>query len=293
MIGVWLWWGCAEPSPSLQGPGLHQQVRVHGAQLRRGPIGADAGGPEVSQVLRPQPEVFRGEATVQLGGRLAPRGVALHLQAEGDADHWVLAPRGFDFVVADELQFAAELEFSHAIQTDEVVVRLAASDEQGRLGPTTQARFLIADDVPAARLMVSLGWDAPVDLDLHVMDPAGVVIGAKNINSYEVPPGQLPPPDAWMEGGYLDYDSNQQCRLDLRNRENVLWLTADPAPGDYRIFAHLFAPCGQPVVNLEATAHLEGELLVRVGATQYPFDSRIHWAEGEVPGLLLAEFTVP
>lgn len=282
-----------EPSSSRFGPGLHQQLRVAGAQLHAGAIGADQGGPRVSQVLRPQPQVTRGDATVGLGGRLSPGGVALHVQAVGDPDHWVLPAKGFDFVVADELQFAATLEFSHAIQGDELRVRLAAADADGRLGPVTETSFVIADDVPASRLQVSLAWDAPADVDLHVIDGNGVTIGAKNINSYEPPTGPAPPPDAWMQGGWLDYDSNQECRLDLRNRENILWLTADPPPGRYQVFAHLYAPCGQAAVNMEAVVLAGGELVLRAGATQYELDSRVHWVEGEVPGLLMAEFDVP
>lgn len=284
--------GC-ESAPSKFGPGLHLQLRVASAQLVRGGLGADQGGPVVSQVLRPQPAVNRGEATVMLNGRLGPGGVALHIQAVGDPDHWILPAKGFDFVVTDELQFSARLEFSHAIQGDELRVRLQAADADGRLGPVTETSFVISPDVPAARLLISLGWDAPADVDLYVVDPGGVVIGSKNVNSYEPPPGQVPPPDAWMNGGWIDYDSNQHCQLDLRNRENVMWLNADPPPGTYRVYAHLFSPCGQPVVNMIAVAQRDGEVVGRAGATQYEIDSRIHPVEGETPGLLLLELEVP
>lgn len=285
--------GACDPSPSRFGPGLELQLRVAGAQLLRGELGADEGGPAVSQVARPQVEVTRGESSVALNGRLAPGGVALHVQAVGDRDHWVMPAAGFDFVVGDELRFSAPLEFSHAIQTDELRVRLQAADADGRLGPITETSFVMRPDLPPARLLVSLGWDAPVDLDLHVVDANGVTIGAKNINSYEPPPGQVPPPDAWMSGGWLDFDSNQECRLDLRNRENVMWLEGTPPAGRYQVFAHLYAACGQPAVNMIAVVQLDGAPVVRAGATQYELDSRLHPAEGEAPGLLLAEFDVP
>lgn len=284
--------GC-EPSSSLFGPGLDMQVRVHDAQLARGEVSDDQGGPIVSQVSRPQPEVARGEGTVILKGRLGPGGVAVHLQAEGDDGRWIIPAKGYDFVIDDELQWSAELEFSYAIQVDELPVRLQASDADGVLGPVTETRFFLSPDVPPARLLVSLGWDAPVDVDLHVVDPSGVTIGAKNINSYEPPPGQVPPPDEWMQGGYLDYDSNQQCQLDLRNRENILWLYADPPPGRYQVYAHLYSACGQSAVNIVGTVQQDGELVTTGNTTLYDFDARVHPAEGETPGLLLLEFDIP
>ncbi len=282
-----------DDSLSTFGPGLHLQLRLPEGQLQRGVLRIDSGGPMVSQVLRPQAEVVRGDSSVILRGRLGPGGVALHVQAMGDSDHWVLPAKGFDFVVDDELQFSAKLEFSHAISVDQLVVKLQASDKNGRLGPVRETSFVMAQVVPPSRLLVSLAWDAPVDLDLYLRDSQGVIVGSKNINSYEAPGGQLPPPDAWMQGGFLDYDSNQHCDLDLRNRENILWLAADPPPGHYEVYAHLFSPCGQAAVNMIGTAHLGDSLLGIGGATQYEFDSREHPASGEVPGLLLLEFDVP
>ncbi len=284
--------GC-ESNPSVFGPGLHQMVRVSEGQLQAGGLGADQGGPAVSQVLRPQAQVVRGDGTVVLGGRLAPGGVSLHLQAVGDPDHWVLGAAGVDFVVQDELQFSAKLEFSYAIAESEVVVRLQASDEDGRLGPISEATFLMADSVPPARLLVSLAWDSPVDLDLHVRDANGVVVGSKNINSYEPPTTGTPDPDAWKEGGFLDFDSNQHCKLDLRNRENVIWLEGEPPSGRYTVYAHLFSACDRASVNMLTTAHFDGELLNSGAATQYEFDSRVHPSDDEAPGLLLMEFDVP
>lgn len=282
-----------DAAPSKFGPGLHLQLRVADAQLVRGGLGPDEGGPSVSQVLRPQPEASRGDATVMLNGRLGPGGVALHVQAVGDDDHWIRPAKGFDFVVQDELQFSARLELSHAIQSDELRIRLQAADVDGRLGPVTETSIALSPDVPPARLLISLGWDAPADVDLYVEDPSGVVIGSKNVNSYQPPAGQVPPPDAWMSGGWLDYDSNQHCELDLRNRENVMWLNADPPPGVYRVYAHLFSPCGHPAVNMLAVVQRQGELLGSAGATQYELDSRVHPVEGEVPGLLMLEIEVP
>lgn len=282
-----------EASPSAFGPGLDLQVRVAGAQLQRGGLAEDAGGPAVSQVLRPQPTVLRGEAGVELDGRLGPGGVALHIKAEGDDDHWLVAPDGFDFVIADELLWDAQLEFSHRIAGERVDVQLQAVDARGRAGPVETIDFTILPDIPPAQLLISLGWDSPVDLDLHVELPDGTIVGPKNTNSLEPPPaGQIPPPDAWMEGGVYDYDSNQQCRLDLRNRENVVWVQPPPA-GRYRIFAHLFSPCEKPAVNLEVMVMLGSEVLDVAGSTLHAFDARTHPGNTDPPGLRMLEVEIP
>jgi len=244
----------------------------------------------VSQVIRPQPQVRRGEATVKLSGRLGANGVVLNMQATGDADHWQVPAKGFDFVVADELLWDAQLQFSHSITSDRVPVLLQAVDANGVAGPVEETSFAVVDDVPPSALLVSLGWDSPVDLDLHVELPDGTVVGAKNIASVEPVPGQVPTPDAWMTGAYLDYDSNQECRLDLRNRENVVWLQA-PSAGTYRVFAHLFSPCDQAAVNAAVVVQRGDDVTDEVATTLYEFDSRQHPSAG-APGLLMLEFDV-
>lgn len=280
------------PPESVPGLGLDLALRVHGGQLRDGGLPPDEGGPAVSQVMRPQPEVARGEGTVILSGRLGPDGVALHLHAKGDRAHWVLLPKGFDFVVTDELLWDAELGFSHAIVGDRLVVELQAADEDGRRGPIREVEFEIADDVPPAQLLVSLGWDAPVDLDLHVELPDGTIVGAKSPTSLMPAPGQVLPADAWMDAAVFPFDANQQCHLDLRNREDVVWASA-PDPGTYRVYAHLFSACEADAVGFEATVQLGGRTIAEAEGRQYAFDAREHPVDGEAPGLLIAEFEVP
>ncbi|MCH9683461.1 MAG: hypothetical protein K0V04_18635 [Deltaproteobacteria bacterium] len=283
--------GC-EAAPSRLGPGLDLQLRVSGAQLVEGGLADDQGGPVVSQVVRPQAEVRRGEASVALGGRLGPGGIALHVQAVGDADHWIVAPKGFDFVVTNELLWDASLELSHSICCDRLPVRLQAVDGQGRHGPVTETSFVVLPDVPPARQLISLGWDAAVDLDLHVELPDGTVVGPKNINGYEPPMVPDPTDETWMEGPYFEYDSNQQCRLDLRNRENVVW-PVEPVAGRYRVYAQLFSACGQAAVNFTAMVQQGQEVTAEAGGTLFEFDARQHPADGEAPGLFVLEFEVP
>lgn len=281
-----------DPPESRAGLGLDLQLRVAEAQLHRGTLSPAEDGPAVTQVLRPQPQVRRGEGTVVLRGRLGPSGVALHLHAIGDRDHWVVAPRGFDFVVTDELLFDAQLQFSPAIARDRVDVQLQAADADGRLGPITTTHFDVLPDVPPAQLVVTLGWDAPVDLDLHVENPDGSVVGAKDPTTLTPSAGEVLPPEAWTDAGVFEFDSNQGCRLDLRNRETVSWV-GTPPPGTYRVYAHLFSACDREVVNFSAVVQHDGRAVAEASSTQYAFDAREHPADDAAPGLLLLEFDVP
>ena len=297
--------GC-ESSSSLFGPGLDQQVRVRDGQLVKGPIvdpGCDPAtssecGPAVTSVSRNQASVKRGDGTVIVTGRLGRGGTALHVWAEGDPNHWVVLPSSFDPIQPDELTYSIALEFSFAIQGEAVNVYMQAADENGKLGPVTISEFTILPDVPPAELLVSLGWDVPADLDLHVELPDGTIVGAKNINS-NVPSGN-PADLSWMYGGFLDIDSNQECLIDAIDRENVVWLKHEgdpkavpPPSGHYKVYANLFDPCGASSVSFEAVAQLNGQVIQRGASILYEFDSRQLPPADEAPGLLLMEFEVP
>ncbi|MBA3393169.1 MAG: hypothetical protein H0T89_11015 [Deltaproteobacteria bacterium] len=297
--------GC-ESSSSLFGPGLDQQVLVRGGQLVQGVIvdpGCDPAtssecGPAVTSVSRNQASVKRGDGTVIVTGRIGPGGTALHVWAEGDRNHWVALPSAFDVIQPDELTYSIELEFSFAIQTDVVRLHLQAADKSGKLGPVSVAEFTMLPDVPPAALLVSLGWNATADLDLHVQLPDGTIVGAKNINS--TMPSPNPGDLSWMYGGFLDHDSNQECQIDAINRENVVWLKREgdpmampPPSGRYKVYANLFAPCGASSVTFEAVAQLNGEVIERGASILYEFDARRLPADSAAPGLLLMEFEVP
>lgn len=297
---------CKSSSSSLPGPGLDQQVGVRGAQLVKGPIvdpGCDPAtsadcGPAVTAVMRNQASVVRGDGTVFLEGRLGEGGTALHVWAEGDPDHWIALPSINDLVVPSELDYSVELEFSFSIQTDTITLDLQAADAKGHLGPVTTTDYTILPDVPPATLEVSLGWDAPADMDLYVELPDGTLVGPKNINA-NVPSGN-PSDPSWMYSGYIDLDSNSECVIDSVQREDFVWLahTGDPKAvpppsGHYKVYANLFAPCGASAVSFDTIAQVNGEVVARAASTLYPFDSRTLPGDDQAPGLLMMELDLP
>ncbi len=119
---------------------------------------------------------------------------------------------------------------------------------------------------PEGDLVVSLAWNAPVDLDLHVVAPLpdgsdSTEVWAKNPSALP-PDGQAGAPDeaAREAGGYLDMDSNAGCQMDNRNAENVVWTGPAPA-GHYIVRVDPFSLCGAKSASWHATASLRGRLI--------------------------------
>lgn len=276
-------------------PGLHLLFRVADAQYMRGSlVPEDPDGPVVSLIRRQQGIVRRGEADVTLQGRLGPGGWAIHFQLEDDPDHWAKPAGVFDFAFPDELLWRAQLEFSSAIPTGTTTTVLAqAVDRDGRGGPVRRTSFILADEPPPSFLSVSLGWDSPVDLDLHVVTPDGIDINPKNVNSFiPPPPGTSTVTDAWRQGGRHDFDSNQECVFDGRQIERVLYIDAPPPPGTYRVYAHLFSACDEQSVRFRAVVHQNGVAGEEAQSSLTAFDAREHPGPDDAPGLFLIEFEV-
>jgi hypothetical protein len=90
-------------------------------------------------------------------------------------------------------------------------------------------------------VQVTLRWDAPVDLDLHVTDPSGEEISFTHPNS--------------NSGGNLDVDANPNCDSMVSNPvENVFWPYGSAPTGQYQVSVAYFSNCNYSgPVNYEVT----------------------------------------
>jgi hypothetical protein len=139
----------------------------------------------------------------------------------------------------------------------------------------------------------TLRWDSATDLDLHVITPDGIEVWSRNINSYVPPaPGQPPdPPDAWMAGGILDFDSNASCVIDGREQENVVWTIDPPPAGRYVVRVDAFSLCGEPAARWVAEARIGGDVVETSSGMATFEDTR--GAHDEGAGVLALEVEVP
>ena len=96
--------------------------------------------------------------------------------------------------------------------------------------------------VGTGELQVSVSWDAPSDVDLHVVDPAGdeVFYASPTVAS----------------GGELDLDSNAACFIDNVNNENITWPTAPD--GEYTVRLDYFQSCAVAETNYAVTVQRAG-----------------------------------
>jgi len=101
--------------------------------------------------------------------------------------------------------------------------------------------------------VLSLSWDADVDLDLLVRTPDDKLVGPSHPSTVakdDIKPADLAAPHV----GLLDRDSNANCAIDAIDREDLVWQTS-PVPGTYLVYADLAASCGQAAVRFRATLY--------------------------------------
>ncbi len=118
------------------------------------------------------------------------------------------------------------------------------ADAGGALGAAASGTVRIIR-VGTGDVQVSVWWDAPSDVDLHVIDPSGEEVFFANTQS--------------ASGGTLDLDSNPACNLDNINNENIVWPTGGAPTGSYTVNLVYFADCGVPESNYIVTVQVVGK----------------------------------
>jgi hypothetical protein len=119
-----------------------------------------------------------------------------------------------------------------------------AGAQGGPMGPSlTQNINLLR--VGSGDVQVSVAWDAPTDVDLHVTDPSGEEIFFAHKTS--------------ASGGNLDLDSNAACTIDHVNNENVVWPTGSAPTGTYSVDLVYWSACSQPQSNYTVTVVVAGQ----------------------------------
>ena len=272
--------------------GLDAYLRVDGAQFHRGGMPAEIVGPLVKNVSV-SPIVRPGASGRSCSGVVEPSATAIALTIDGDPGYWTVLAAPPDVTAPGFPTFAAKLGFSATLPGGRRSFIARAVDAEGNFGaPFVRPLDVTAPSRPAGRLVIALSWDTPVDLDLHVVDPNGVEIWKRNINSYEPPAPGSPPeaPGTPHPGGILDLDSNAGCVSDGRRAENVVW-TDKPPSGHYVARVDTFSLCAETNARWRVEAFLDG---VRTGGAEglaTDFDTRFSHDRGA--GVLALELDVP
>jgi hypothetical protein len=268
------------------------EMQIAGAQFVRGAMPEGEAGPKVAGVTLVTTTLRIGTVGKPIVGALDPGGAAALLQLGGDRGYWILSAGVPDVATPGFPSFHASASFARGVAPGPHDLVLRAVDAAGNVGPArVESLTAIDPSIPEGRMVVSLSWDSEADLDLHVVLPDGVEVYNRNINSYEPPPpGQAPDPTAYQHGAVLDADSNAQCQIDGRRRENVVWKDP-PAPGHYVVRVDTFSMCGEISAHWTVDVLADGQSIGRATGTALPVDTRFNHDRGA--GVLALELDRP
>jgi len=249
---------------------LEEPIRIAAGQFITGalpglpqpPDSEDAGPgktPLVSDVQVLTNTIAPGMAGLDFGGHASANAQTVEVRfADLGTGYWVVPVGVPDPSANNALTWQFTADFGHAIAPGPHTLLFAAVDANGASGTQLGVPFCVDTPVPdnfnacspkiaPPAAVLSLTWNAAVDLDLIVRTPSGVTVGGKNVTT--APPGTSVKAASGGSNGVLDHDSNRGCVLDGIQREDVVWQTTPPA-GTYAVWADLFGACGKPAVSL-------------------------------------------
>ncbi|MDB4944707.1 MAG: uncharacterized protein JWP97_4241 [Labilithrix sp.] len=227
------------------------------AQFFPGELPAPSGGPAVAGVDIGPNQVAPG--TVDKGGyvvRLADNAYSVALRLQGRSNgYWVARVNQVEAINANQVSAAIFFDVSPAATPGRYRIEVSGIDGQNRFGERALAPLDIIPRVPAdAPAVISLRWDAAVDLDLQIAAPGGTFLSPKRPTT--APVGA---PDAGTAPGYGHSlgDSMAACVNDGYRQEDVLF-TATPVSGTYAIYVNPYSLCGQQGTAYEVMVSRKG-----------------------------------
>jgi hypothetical protein len=309
---AWLGIACSSESPSK---GIEQPVQVLHGQFVEGtfpglpPIVPGSGEtpvpPTVTNAQNAGGILELGDPKRDITGRTTDDAYSVAFGVEGlGTGYWLVPVRGKDAANPGELTFSFVAQYSRAIVPGDHRVLFAALGPNGESGTQLDVKFCMSSELPdngntcnpalpPPKLVVSLGWDRNVDLDLQVLTPAGVLVDTKHRST-------APNEDATGEPGVgtIDFDSNAGCVIDGHRRESLVFQETPPS-GDYWVYANLFDACNEDSVRFTLTLNE-----ARDAATPGQFDQVETYRTngilvasqangGAKVGLLLTKFVIP
>jgi len=256
--------------------GLTEPLRVSGAQFFEGdlpglpPLTADdlnAGAmpqaPNVSGLTLNNAIIAPGEAGRTVSGSATKDSVAVGVRfADLGSGYWLIPTGSPDDAEGLEWRFRAA--FGRGLPPGKHELLLASVDSQGRSGTQVAVNLCLLPEVPdngsacipdaaPPALVVSLAWDARVDLDLRVITPTGKVVDPKHPTTTD--PDQDGKVAANPNSGTLDHDAFAGCGAsDGHGNENLVFQNT-PAPGTYLVYASLYDACGAAGVTFDVSLH--------------------------------------
>lgn len=272
--------------------GLDAMLQVAGAQFRPGPFPVEDGGPATLVVTTRHSEIVVGDVGEPLVGVLDPTARGAVIGIDGFDGTWLIAAGPPDLDTPGNATAKAMFGVVDDFPPGPFVLRLAASDEDGRFGASATA-MIVANELvePQGELVFGLHWDSTADLDLHVVDPLGGEAWSDDPNTWQQPPpGEPVDPTAFMAGGILDHDGNKDCHRDARPNEHIVW-TKPPPAGEYIVRVDARSMCSDASAAWRVEVYRNGEVLARARGVSTPDD--VLQPHGAGAGVLVLRQTIP
>ena len=230
--------------------GTNSVIRVEGGQAMRGSISDPSSASKATAVIFPRnPAIFAGVTDKSIKGIVGPHANTVALGVAGDVAFWQVPaldpvqndPESFNFAFG--LSISRDVWNSPLLQvgadgTTTLPLSVRGVDNAGNFGEATIQSLFLDPSTITGTLAVTLQWETPTDLDVHVLVPANNDAGYVEVWS------KARSADPKTPDGTLDFDSNGNCQIDGRDQEDVVWQGAPPV-GHYIVRVAAASLCGQ------------------------------------------------
>jgi hypothetical protein len=271
-------------------PGDDADLRIPGAQFVPGAMpDGSSDGPAAGSIVLVNSYVHAGQVDFPIAGALGSGATAAAIGLRGDQGYWIVGAGVPPVAQPDSPSYAASATISSRAAPGGFTLVVEGVDANGRFGPPAETLLTVQGPAgaPAGALVFTLTWDTESDLDLHVVDAAGVEIDHDRMS--DRPPPFAPQPDAGSYG-FLDGDSNANCVIDGKREEDVAW-PSEPPSGHYVVRVDAASLCGEAAARWTVTAILDGQTVARAAGTALDAATRGSHCDGA--GLTALEIDVP
>jgi hypothetical protein len=203
--------------------------------LQTGALPTPAGGPILSANAQ-LAAVNGGSSAIGLTGSEEFTTVVVGVQ--GQPDYFVVT------LPASETTADIVVTLQQALPVATFQLTFAVGQSVASLGDFVSKPLSIIA-VGTGDVQVSISWDSPADVDLHVVDPSGEEIYYGNKTS--------------PSGGELDLDSNAACSSDTPRNENITWPQDGAPSGEYIVRVDYWSACDATETNYVVTVQVRGQ----------------------------------
>lgn len=237
--------GCIVSNDNGTGPDNNSGIvtRIIGVQTSTGTVGTvHSGAVPAAQTSGPAASVASNISVInggtsQVGVNSSASMTKVLVAVQGVDGYWeVTLP-----TASTSVQLL--LTLAQSITGSSLPLTFAAANASGQYGAST-TRNATLTQVGTGDVQVSVSWDTPTDVDLHVVGPDNVEIYYANTSS--------------AAGGTLDLDSNASCSIDNVNNENITWPTGNAPAGTYTVRVDLWSACSSTGANYVVTVKVAG-----------------------------------